>query len=50
MPAAEPILQIEGLEVAVDDTPILKGVDLAVPQGEVLPIAALAARCDPGGR
>ena len=31
----EPILQIEGLEVAVDDTPILKGVDLAVPQGEV---------------
>ena len=33
--AAEPILQIEGLEVAVEDTPILKGVDLAVPQGEV---------------
>ena len=31
----EPILQIKGLEVAVDDTPILKGVDLAVPQGEV---------------
>jgi Fe-S cluster assembly ATP-binding protein len=32
---AEPILQIKGLEVAVEDTPILKGVDLAVPQGEV---------------
>jgi Fe-S cluster assembly ATP-binding protein len=31
----EPILKIEGLEVAVDDTPILKGVDLAVPQGEI---------------
>ena len=25
----------QGLEVAVEDTPILKGVDLAVPQGEV---------------
>src|SRR5262249_58444768 len=34
-PVSEPILQIKGLEVAVDDTPILKGVDLAVPQGEV---------------
>ncbi len=33
--AAEPLLQIEGLEVAVEDTPILKGVDLTVPQGEV---------------
>jgi Fe-S cluster assembly ATP-binding protein len=33
--AAEPILQISGLEVAVEGTPILKGVDLAVPQGEV---------------
>jgi Fe-S cluster assembly ATP-binding protein len=33
--SSEPILQIEGLEVAVEDTPILKGVDLAVPQGEV---------------
>ncbi len=32
---ADPILQIRGLEVAVDDTPILKGVDLEVPQGEV---------------
>ncbi len=32
---ADPILKIEGLEVAVDDTPILKGVDLAIPQGEV---------------
>ncbi len=32
---AEPILQISGLEVAVDGTPILKGVDLTVPQGEV---------------
>ncbi|MFN8108862.1 MAG: Fe-S cluster assembly ATPase SufC [Thermoleophilia bacterium] len=32
---AEPILKIEGLQVAVDGTPILKGVDLAVPQGEV---------------
>jgi Fe-S cluster assembly ATP-binding protein len=32
---AEPILQIKGLEVAVEGTPILKGVDLAVPQGEV---------------
>jgi Fe-S cluster assembly ATP-binding protein len=32
---ADPILQISGLEVAVDDTPILKGVDLTVPQGEV---------------
>ena len=32
---SEPILQISGLEVAVDDTPILKGVDLTVPQGEV---------------
>jgi Fe-S cluster assembly ATP-binding protein len=32
---ADPILQIKGLEVAVEDTPILKGVDLAVPQGEV---------------
>jgi Fe-S cluster assembly ATP-binding protein len=31
----EPILKIHGLEVAVDDTPILKGVDLEVPQGEV---------------
>ncbi len=32
---ADPILKIEGLEVAVDNTPILKGVDLEVPQGEV---------------
>ena len=32
---SDPILQISGLEVAVDDTPILKGVDLTVPQGEV---------------
>jgi Fe-S cluster assembly ATP-binding protein len=32
---SEPILQISGLEVAVDGTPILKGVDLTVPQGEV---------------
>ncbi len=31
----EPILQISALEVAVEDTPILHGVDLAVPQGEV---------------
>ena len=30
-----PILQINGLEVGVDGTPILKGVDLEVPQGEV---------------
>ena len=35
MPASDPILQITGLEVAVDDTPILRGVDLSVPQGEV---------------
>ena len=32
---AEPILKIEGLKVAVDDTEILHGVDLEVPQGEV---------------
>ena len=32
---SDPILQISGLEVAVDGTPILKGVDLEVPQGEV---------------
>jgi Fe-S cluster assembly ATP-binding protein len=32
---ADPILKIEGLEVAVEDTPILKGVDLEIPQGEV---------------
>jgi Fe-S cluster assembly ATP-binding protein len=32
---SDPILQISGLEVAVDGTPILKGVDLAIPQGEV---------------
>ena len=32
---SEPILKISGLEVAVDGTPILKGVDLEVPQGEV---------------
>ncbi len=32
---ADPILQIKGLEVAVEDTPILRGVDLTVPQGEV---------------
>jgi Fe-S cluster assembly ATP-binding protein len=32
---ADPILKISGLEVAVDGTPILKGVDLEVPQGEV---------------
>ncbi|MSO44929.1 MAG: Fe-S cluster assembly ATPase SufC [Thermoleophilia bacterium] len=32
---ADPILQIRGLEVAVDDTPILKGVNLEIPQGEV---------------
>ena len=32
---ADPILKIDGLEVAVDGTPILRGVDLAVPQGEV---------------
>lgn len=31
----DPILKIEGLEVAVEDTPILKGVDLEIPQGEV---------------
>ena len=33
--SSDPILQIEGLEVAVEDTPILKGVNLTVPQGEV---------------
>ena len=32
---AEPILKIEGLKVNVDDTEILRGVDLEVPQGEV---------------
>lgn len=32
---ADPILKISGLEVAVDNTPILKGVDLEVPQGEI---------------
>jgi Fe-S cluster assembly ATP-binding protein len=32
---ADPILQIIDLEVAVEDTPILKGVNLTVPQGEV---------------
>jgi Fe-S cluster assembly ATP-binding protein len=32
---SDPILQISGLEVAVDGTPILKGVDLEVPQGEI---------------
>ncbi len=32
---AEPILRIQGLEVAVDGTPILRGVDLEIPQGEV---------------
>ncbi len=32
---ADPILQISGLEVAVEDTPILRGVDLSVPQGEI---------------
>ena len=32
---SDPILQISGLEVAVDGTPILRGVDLAIPQGEV---------------
>lgn len=32
---AEPILKIHDLHVAVDDTPILRGVDLEVPQGEV---------------
>ncbi len=32
---ADPILKITDLQVAVDDTPILKGVDLEVPQGEV---------------
>jgi len=31
----EPILKIDELEVAVEDTPILRGVDLEVPQGEV---------------
>jgi Fe-S cluster assembly ATP-binding protein len=32
---SDPILQIKDLEVAVEDTPILKGVTLEVPQGEV---------------
>ena len=32
---ADPILQIKDLKVAVEDTPILKGVTLDVPQGEV---------------
>ena len=32
---AEPILKIEGLEVAVEGKQILKGVDLAIPQGEI---------------
>ena len=32
---ADPILKIEGLEVAVEDKPILKGVNLEIPQGEV---------------
>jgi Fe-S cluster assembly ATP-binding protein len=32
---ADPILKITDLEVAVDDTPILKGVNLEIPQGEV---------------
>ena len=32
---ADPILQITDLEVAVEGTPILKGVNLTVPQGEV---------------
>ena len=39
---ADPILKIEGLEVAVEDKPILKGVDLEVPQGEVERIKKLA--------
>ena len=32
---SEAILKITGLEVAVEGTPILKGVDLEIPQGEV---------------
>ena len=32
---SDPILQISDLHVAVEDTPILKGVNLEVPQGEV---------------
>jgi Fe-S cluster assembly ATP-binding protein len=32
---SDPILQIKDLEVGVEDTPILKGVTLEVPQGEV---------------
>ena len=32
---AEPILKIHDLQVAVDDTPILRGVNLEIPQGEV---------------
>ncbi len=32
---AEPILKIHDLQVAVDDTPILRGLDLEIPQGEV---------------
>ncbi|MBI2683916.1 MAG: Fe-S cluster assembly ATPase SufC [Actinobacteria bacterium] len=32
---ADPILQIKGLEAAVEDTPILRGIDLEVPLGEV---------------
>lgn len=32
---ADPILQIRDLEVAVEGTPILKGVTLEIPQGEV---------------
>ncbi len=32
---AEPLLAVEGLEVAIGDKPILKGVDLALRRGEV---------------
>ncbi len=33
-PATTPLLQVENLEVAIDDKPILKGVDLTIMPGE----------------
>ena len=31
----EAILEVKGLKVGIEDTPILKGIDLRIPKGEI---------------
>ena len=37
-----PILEVRGLKVGIEGTPILKGIDLVIPKGEIHAIMGLS--------